>query len=176
VAVLVGLISLGVAAGCGDDDAGSQSSGGGTAADTAAAPTTGADPGTQATGSGGGGGLSGCPLTDEQVSAILGAPVVGQDVGVGCEWYPVDAAELFPNAGWNQQSEVAFSPEGLEIGLYAEQVSGVGDQAYVADVADGSWLLVRAGGLIFEVRVDTLDPTTSRAAATELANQLIAAA
>ncbi|HVX18297.1 MAG TPA: hypothetical protein VHA73_09710 [Acidimicrobiales bacterium] len=96
-------------------------------------------------------GTIGCPITAAQVADVLGIQV-DRDAA-SCSFHPADGA-LAPNATFNRELAVAFTQSGLSQGQYAEPVAGIGDQAYLtAPRPDGTRLLVRAGSLRFEIRV-----------------------
>ena len=113
-----------------------------------------------------------CPLTAEQVTAAAGSPVKGPDSS--CGFFPVDETKILPHALFVQQ--VAFACNGTmpaEIG-YKEKIEGLGFTTYVADMADGSHILVCRGNTPFEISVDLADANKARAAATALARQVLA--
>ena len=115
-----------------------------------------------------------CPLTAEQVSSALGTRVKGPDSS--CSFFPADESKAFPSAAYVKQVPFICSGNTPADDGYTEKVDGLGTQAYVADRADGSWILVCRSGAPFEIRVDAPpNPATARAAATALARQILAA-
>jgi hypothetical protein len=112
-----------------------------------------------------------CPLTAEQVGEVLGTEVVADEGS--CSFFPMGGA--LPNASHNPQSTVALLEETRAEYGYEESVADLGDEAYLARLADGTWLLVHAGELIFEIRVDTGSAPDELAAARQLAGIVLAA-
>ena len=113
-----------------------------------------------------------CPLTAEQVTAAVGPPVKGPDSS--CSFFPVDETKIIPHAVFILQVDIACNGNlPAEIG-YNEKVERLGVTAYVADMADGSHLLVCRGNTPFEISVDLADDSKARAAATTLARQVLA--
>jgi|GEM_PF-6012977 len=110
-----------------------------------------------------------CPLTAEQVSTLLGVPMQRSDTAP-CYFERADH-ELFPSASYNSQHPVVFDE--LEDLGYTEAVDGLGDRAYIAEQADGVWVLVQSGDHIFEVRVDSNDAAADRESAKKLAQAVI---
>jgi hypothetical protein len=122
--------------------------------------------------SAGGGAFNRCPLTAEQVSAAVGAPVKGPDTA--CGFFPVDDTKMLPNAFFVLQ--VAFACNGnmpAEMG-YTQRVEGFDVAAYVADMANGTHVLVCRAGRPFEISVDVADDAKARTAATRLAREVLA--
>jgi len=114
-----------------------------------------------------------CPLTAEQVSSAVGAQVKGPDSS--CSFFPVDEAKLLPSAAYVKQVNFACSGNIPAQNGYSETLEGLGQPAYVADRADGSWILVCRSGAPFEIRVDASGREAARTAATALARQVLAA-
>jgi hypothetical protein len=113
-----------------------------------------------------------CPLTAEQVSAAVGSPVKGPDSS--CGFFPADDTKIIPHALFVQQVAIACSGTlPAEIG-YTDKIDGLGHTAYVADMADGSHVLVCRGNTPFEISVDLADASKARAAAMTLARQVLA--
>ena len=114
-----------------------------------------------------------CPLTAEQVTAAVGAPVTGPDTS--CSFFPPPAAPAArPNAAFVLQVSIACTGNVPAENGYKERLEGLGVQAYVADMADGSWVLVCRERAPFEVRVDRAGVSAAREAATTLARQVLA--
>jgi hypothetical protein len=113
-----------------------------------------------------------CPLTAEQVSAAVGAPINGPDVA--CMFYPDDDPTVSPNVTFVRQ--VSFACSGTmpaEVG-YKEQVPGLGVAAHIADDAEGMRILVCQGQTPFEITVNAATPAVERDAAIALARQVLA--
>lgn len=112
-----------------------------------------------------------CPLTAEQVSAAVGAPVKGPDTA--CGFFPVDE-RIVPHALYVRQVAIACDGDlPAEIG-YTEKLDGLGVTAYVADMADGTHVLVCRPGRPFEISVDLADDSKARIAAARLAREVLA--
>jgi hypothetical protein len=150
--VLVGAIAT---SGCGDEGSGASTS--------LVSPTTGAESETDDTVTADGG----CPLSADQVSEVLGTEVVKD----GCSFFPTDG--VVPNASHNPQSSIALMDETRADYGYNESVPGLGDEAYTSRLADGTWVLVHAGDIIFEIRVDMGSEAEELAAARGLAEQVL---
>ena len=93
-----------------------------------------------------------CPLTAEQVTSAVGAAVKGPDSA--CLFYPVDEAKLRPNVGYVQQVPFACSGTMPAEGGYKEKVEGLGPTAYIAELAQGTRVLVCRSAQPFEITVD----------------------
>jgi hypothetical protein len=111
-----------------------------------------------------------CPLTEQQVSSAVGAPLVLDQAS--CTFFPSDAAS--PNVGFVRQ--VAFACDRdypAELG-YTEQLDGLGVKAYVQpDIAVGTRLLV-CDKPPFEITVDIVgDSAAALDAARQLASQVL---
>ena len=113
-----------------------------------------------------------CPLTAEQVSAAVGSPVKGPDSI--CAFVSADDTKIMPRVLFNLQADVACNETmRAEMG-YKDKVDGLGPAAYAGDLADGTHLLVCRGKTPFEINVDLADSSRARAAAAELARQVLA--
>lgn len=86
----------------------------------------------------------------------------------------LDVPKLFPNAAYVKQVVFACSGNNPAENEYTEKVEGLGQPAYVADRADGPWILVCRSGAPFEIRVDAASKEAARAAATALARRVLA--
>ena len=114
-----------------------------------------------------------CPLTAEHATAALGVPMKPPDSS--CSFFPVDEAKVRPDASFIPQMAMACSGNVPgEVG-YTDRVTGLGPAAYVAERADGTWLLVCRDGAPFEVRVDIPNRAAGREATMALARHVLAA-
>jgi len=157
VAVIVAGCALSACGSGSDRDAGVPAGGGGSAGagSAPAATTVAAD----------------CPLTADEVGAAVGAEVTGPDSS--CSFFPANEDKMLPSAAYVRQVSFACSGNIPLENEYTETVDGLGAVTYVADRADGSWLLVCRSGAPFEIRVDAGNREAARAAATALARQVL---
>lgn len=112
-----------------------------------------------------------CPLTAEQVSGAVGAPVKGPDSS--CSFF--HETKLLPSAAFVNQVAVACAENVPAEYGYTETIEGLGHVTHVGERADGVWLLVCRSGAPFEIRVDTGDSKVARTAAIALAREVLAA-
>ena len=113
-----------------------------------------------------------CPLTAEQVTAVVGSPVKPPDSS--CGFFPADENKILPHVLFvNQLNFACNGTMPAEIG-FKEKVDGLGVTAYVADQADGTHLLVCRENAPFDLSVDLADDAKARAAAMTLARQVLA--
>jgi hypothetical protein len=167
--VAVAMVVLGLLAGCGDDDATDATD------RTEATDATDATDDTEATGGSPDAGSAGaaadrCPLSADQVSEALGAPVERDEAS--CTFFPADT--FSPNATFVRQSSVACD-EGYPADLgYEESLDGFGTEAYAQrDTTAGVQILV-CDDAPFEVVVDIVgDPEAALAAAEQLARLVL---
>ena len=157
--LLFNLVAAASAA-CGSDAANAPASGPAPATDAGSAGTPKAAP-------------NRCPLTAEQATAALGVPMKAPDSS--CSFFPVEETKVRPDASFILQMAMACSGNVPgEVG-YTDRVTELGPAAYVAERADGTWLLVCRDGAPFEVRVDIPNRAAGRAATIALARHVLAA-
>jgi hypothetical protein len=114
-----------------------------------------------------------CPLTAEHATAALGVPMKPPDSS--CSFFPVDEAKVRPDASFILQMAIACSGNVPGEAGYTDRATGLGPPAYVAERADGTWLLVCRDGAPFEVRVDIPNRAAGREATMVLARHVLAA-
>lgn len=114
-----------------------------------------------------------CPLTSEQVAAVLGVPMKPPDSS--CGFFPDDETKVRPDAAFILQVAIACSGNIPGEAGYTDRVTELGPAAYVAERADGTWLLVCRDGAPFEIRVDIPNRAAGRAATMALARHVLAA-
>lgn len=124
-------------------------------------------------------------LTEDLVTAVLGAvpvidgPIPGFAGGTSCRWEAADGGEIAVTvAGSSYYDQVA----GAYTGVTTTTMSGLGDQAFVADgfnyaaggATSGRSLFIRTGDRTVVVALNLTNPQPTDQQLTELAEAVIA--